>query len=147
MLRAMFSCMVECYWELFIGARVVSRSWCQFDILGSYLLVCAQVYVVKSTLLRRLIVLLVVVGTWNRFCFFSLSSPEFELGPLRLTETRGSFFSRLESSINIVGGHAPCIRVGVGIEHLDVLLNVECAVILLVPVLESVSSSFEQSLL
>lgn len=143
MLRTVFSCMMERYRELLIGARVVSWSWCQFDILGGYLLVCAQVNVVESTLLSRHIVLFVVVRTWNTFCFLSLSCPQFELSPFRLTETWCSLLSRLQSSIDVIGGHASCIRVSIAIEHLDILLDVARAVILFVSVLESMSPCFE----
>ncbi len=95
MLRAMFRCVVKCYWELLIGARVVSWSWRQLDILGSYFLVCAEVNVVEPTLLCRHIVLFVVVRAWNRFCFLRLFCPQLELRPFRLAETWGSFLGRL----------------------------------------------------
>ena len=65
--------MMERAWILLIDADIVTRTWCQFDVLLCNLLVCAQVDIIESRILHVLGSLLIVGGRcWCRVSLLDL---------------------------------------------------------------------------
>ena len=90
---------------------VVARAWSQVDFFCRYFLISAKMHIFESSQPRRLIILLVLVGSWRVLRFRRFFIPQCKLFALALGVAWNSLLSRFKATLDIIAGYSSLVLV------------------------------------